>query len=499
MKAHYSNLPNTPSDSRNDLPFKDQISSNPDCEDQCVIRAPKTLIGAWIGSLWALVLHHVLSIGVTILVLTYVDGHHFNVAQRSPPVHTARGTYKAPFNPLQSDVTTALSSAIVVLKCALMAWVTPLIWRVAIFLMERRGLARRDLKVLLRYGVLTPGVYRKDFSTLVIGPLLITCMVANFSSPILTGSISWVPSNQLAHNLPMPIRTLGFNHIEAGIYKALPTRYRNSSSVRGGYVTEGAGRVAIGWGRNKDTGVLKRVSPAVDSLAINSTVENVTLPYFQVHSIRWIKTIDDIIPHIRAGALNYSNSGPTTIDRTPYGSVLLFPSLKIKQKWSNDSLGSTIVRDTRLLALHYGSGEAEDFTSITQDLPLGTYTLSSTNGDSHYAFAWVTFSAGAGHEARRSNATLRSTNLDDPLAPVVKANGEESALAPQTLRQLFSYDSAQARALVRDYALREHDVRERNLNRFMAHIGVQFNLIPIPVMVDGVVDENGAPIGVTLI
>ncbi|KAF8678656.1 hypothetical protein RHS04_05208 [Rhizoctonia solani] len=102
-------------------------------------------------------------------------------------------------------------------------------------------------------------------------------------------------------------------------------------------------------------------------------------------------------------------------------------------------------------------------------------------------------------EARRANATLRSTNLDDALAPVVKANGEESALAPQTLRQLFSYDSAQARALVRDYGLREHDVRERNLNRFMAHIGVQFNLIPIPVMVDGVVDENGAPIGVTLI
>ncbi|KAG8680314.1 hypothetical protein FRC08_016390, partial [Ceratobasidium sp. 394] len=102
-------------------------------------------------------------------------------------------------------------------------------------------------------------------------------------------------------------------------------------------------------------------------------------------------------------------------------------------------------------------------------------------------------------EARRSNATLRSTNLDDPLAPVVKTNGEESALAPETLRQLFSYDSAQARALVRDYGLREHDVRERNLNRFMAHIGVQFNLIPIPVMVDGVVDENGAPIGVTLI
>lgn len=47
-------------------------------------------------------------------------------------------------------------------------------------------------------------------------------------------------------------------------------------------------------------------------------------------------------------------------------------------------------------------------------------------------------------EARRSNATLRSTNLDDPLAPVVKANGEESALAPQTLRQLFSYDSKRA-------------------------------------------------------
>jgi hypothetical protein len=52
---------------------------------------------------------------------------------------------------------------------------------------------------------------------------------------------------------------------------------------------------------------------------------------------------------------------------------------------------------------------------------------------------------------------------------------------------LIFFLGAQARALVRDYGLREHDVRERNLNRFMAHVGVQFNLIPIPVMVDGVV------------
>jgi hypothetical protein len=75
--------------------------------------------------------------------------------------------------------------------------------------------------------------------------------------------------------------------------------------------------------------------------------------------------------------------------------------------------------------------------------PIFCSRTATSLGTRAYYFVPVTEFLAFHSEARRSNATLRSTNLDDPLAPVVKANGEESALAPQTLRQLFSYDSTQ--------------------------------------------------------
>jgi hypothetical protein len=43
--------------------------------------------------------------------------------------------------------------------------------------------------------------------------------------------------------------------------------------------------------------------------------------------------------------------------------------------------------------------------------------------------------------ARRSNATLPVSDLDEPLQVVLKANGEKSELFPTNLRSLFSYDS----------------------------------------------------------
>jgi len=43
-------------------------------------------------------------------------------------------------------------------------------------------------------------------------------------------------------------------------------------------------------------------------------------------------------------------------------------------------------------------------------------------------------------EARRANAVLRASNLDDTLTAVVKMDGTKSELFPDTLRTLFGYD-----------------------------------------------------------
>jgi hypothetical protein len=92
-------------------------------------------------------------------------------------------------------------------------------------------------------------------------------------------------------------------------------------------------------------------------------------------------------------------------------------------------------------------------------------------------------------EARAKNAGIHAMDRDEPLAPVVKADGTRSEFFPADMRTLRSYDcelyqcyffSISDRAshlvelvgaLVRDYGLPEDVTAEVNLNRFMKHIG----------------------------
>jgi len=85
-------------------------------------------------------------------------------------------------------------------------------------------------------------------------------------------------------------------------------------------------------------------------------------------------------------------------------------------------------------------------------------------------------------EARRKNNALRAHNLDERLAVVFRPDGTESKYYPATMRVLFEYDAEQARALIEDYGLPVDAQREKNLNRFIAHVGVMFNVVQVPVV-----------------
>ena len=79
-------------------------------------------------------------------------------------------------------------------------------------------------------------------------------------------------------------------------------------------------------------------------------------------------------------------------------------------------------------------------------------------------------------EARRKNNALRAHNLDERLAVVFRPDGTESKYYPATMRVLFEYDAEKARALVDDYGLPVDAQREKNLNRFIAHVGKSYTL-----------------------
>ncbi|THH20208.1 hypothetical protein EUX98_g8625 [Antrodiella citrinella] len=88
-------------------------------------------------------------------------------------------------------------------------------------------------------------------------------------------------------------------------------------------------------------------------------------------------------------------------------------------------------------------------------------------------------------EARRTNSNLRTDDLNDSLAIVLKPDGTRSDVYPANLTALFAYTPALLRTLLKDHGLVEHQLREKNLNKFMAHIGITFQIVPVSAT-----DEN---------
>ncbi|KAL5639367.1 hypothetical protein ACGC1H_006768 [Rhizoctonia solani] len=396
MDARYSKVSNT-SIEPNSIPSSDAKGSH---KIKSTIVTSKNL-KTWIGTVLPLVIHCIFSVGITLFVVCYIKDRPFNTTDHIASVQTIEERLPVPFSLTQSDVVTILSALIVIQKWSLTAWVAPLCWRVVILLMERHGLHRRDLRALVKYRLLTPWTYLKSFPTFLIGTLLIASLVANLVSPILTGSIAWSPRNIPIHNLPTsPIRFQALDETGSGpgVNVDWPVYiYSASEALRERLTQEALSLVGIAWQRDKDKGVFKRVSQLVEALPINSTIENLILPYFVTHSIEWIKNENDIPAYVKD--INPRKSMYESLRRSPninaelyHGTALLVPDLSNPTNWSSSTLVPRAIEEKRLLIYWLGHSRS----NITQGLPLGTYIYTEELAQVQFALAWVTYSAGVG-------------------------------------------------------------------------------------------------------
>ncbi|CAE6460271.1 unnamed protein product [Rhizoctonia solani] len=405
----------------------------------------------WLGMLFIntrfLVLHVTMTACVTCFMLLYVDGNYFNLSNRRPMVLLAGGTSVPSTRSLllQSDVVTILSSAIILLRLALGAWSTALCWRSALFLMERRGLSRSSLRWLIGAGVLTPPLYARDIMTFLTGVTLLVTLAANFISPLLTGSISWVPSNQPAVFIP---ESAGVK-VSIVEFREFWTDYLNLPKMREQVVQMSAGAINTAWGRNTDKDVLKRAVSFATGLELNSTITNVTLPHFVVHSLDWIKDpYETLTPDQRNFTLTVNKMaslGPTRSFQWTVGDAMLVPTTN----WTSiPNPSPAMVEETRLL-LFYHSWLRSNFTST--DGQSGLFlsdTLPSEMGvvreDGRlYSLAQVTFSAGV---SRCNNCRLSGpSTVQNDTALALQADSltnEALALAPQVAGALVIANSS---------------------------------------------------------
>ncbi|CAE6445893.1 unnamed protein product [Rhizoctonia solani] len=334
------------------------------------------------------------------IVLHYMNNHPFNTTDHRPFVQAVGTELLTPFSLTQSDIVTLLSTLIMVQKWALMWWAAPLCWPIAILLMERRGLHRRDLNALIKYRIITPSTYIASLPTFIVGTLLLASLAANLSSPLLAGSIAWSPQNTPIHRLSTnTIQFLAAQDASGSVVLGpFFDLYMKSQTWRQELAQRGGSLVGIAWQRGPEKGIFKRVSNFVEPLAINSTIETVILPYFATHSIEWIRKESDLPVFVRnlqpEHAMNKSLELSPVGIATPYiGSALLIPDLSNPANWSSDQWVPQTIQEKRLLIYSIGTLDA---TTATQGLPSDIHVHIDQVTKELWAFAWVTFSAGVG-------------------------------------------------------------------------------------------------------
>ncbi|KAG8739648.1 hypothetical protein FRC10_005350 [Ceratobasidium sp. 414] len=291
------------------------------------------------GMLWPLVLHCVASIGIACAVVYGANNHDFDTKGKSISVSFA-DAIKMHYSPSQSDVTTILSASITVLRTIAAAWSGPLCWRSAFLLLEKSGLERRDLKLLANIGPLT---LLKCFirpPLFYVSLLFLGTLPAQYAGPILTGSISWIPSTRSAGSVAeaaLRVSTVSNSDLWDG--------YSNYTPRRRYISLQAAGYVNTAWGRNFELGVLKRVIPSADDIPVGSIIANVTLPYFSVTSLEWIKKPAQALA---ASQLDTYDSVPANLSTFGSDNPLLSGSgalaLIQDSPWSEDSVTTEALR-----------------------------------------------------------------------------------------------------------------------------------------------------------
>jgi hypothetical protein len=231
------------------------------------------------GACWPLILYFFLTFTIAASVF-FVDQKNFGLASQEPS-----DSQPAPLKVLQSYVTTLLSLSLTMLRFMGALSVGTITWRCIYFLMgKEEGIPLKDIKWILGFGLPTRSQRTQRPAVFLVAAILLTAFPSQFSSPILTGSISWVPSTYLVQGLERV----------TGIPSATPgdawKDYRTHTAIVNVVAQQAAGLASAAWGNpdNSTVGTMVRVLPTI-RLPDGAELASVLTPYFKIDSVEWVQ------------------------------------------------------------------------------------------------------------------------------------------------------------------------------------------------------------------
>ncbi|KAG8815217.1 hypothetical protein FRC17_000829 [Serendipita sp. 399] len=225
----------------------------------------------------------------------------------------------------QSDVTTLVSLASTLTRFLGSICCGITCWRAAYILLEREGLTLADLDGLVSFPFLRPwpwSAYR-----ILISFIALLFLSSELYSPILNGSVSWKTAMSPASSrgaLTILRDTKGLRYVsptttdakERLVYQAVAYMSMASGS-RGSSQNESP---------NSELWAIER---GTSDLPVNSTLANITIPFFAIDSFEWVtdpeNTLDATVLNAMHNVLNYTYPFNPLLTSTA-GYVALLPN-----------------------------------------------------------------------------------------------------------------------------------------------------------------------------
>ncbi|KAJ1303700.1 hypothetical protein OPQ81_008125 [Rhizoctonia solani] len=319
--------------------------------------------------------------------------------------------------------------------------------------MSKRGLPRQELKSILGLGALRPNSSWGHYDKTLIGVTLLFNLIASSVAPLLTGSVSWLPSSRLYPLEPnAPQVDIPYFNRSSPLW----TAYNRDVIFRRSILQMALGHSTQAWGREIDKDILKRSIPSTNGLQIGSRLTEVTLPYFSVNSIEWLEALPDnsTALDLLNKLISSVNSGP--MENGDFRVIQGYVGLMPKARWPNSTTRPfplpDIIQETQLAVFNLGLVKQTPMFFADSSYP----TLYSTK-ISQYGFALVNYTAGI---ARCSNCNISSPSTVQSekkfLSPEKDPMTREAMwLAPAVLSTLVTMNSSipfPANCSLNDYA-----------------------------------------------
>ena len=264
--------------------------------------------------------HFVLTVVVATVCLGYLDGRTFNANSRRPQYREVDGSlsYATSYAPLQSDITTAVSLAASATRVAGGWWATGYIWRCIFVAMERGGISAKGVSQAISSSLPVLRHSTRKSNMAIIYITLFATFAIDYFSAALTGSFIWetgdtqipgkIPLSGITDGTRVKVRSMSYAEIENPVFSSMSqmmTMTSASASIAWGTQAQSNSILNI----TEPSTTFRRVINGAQYISINSTLANVTMPYFALNAFEWVREPYKVLTDKQLSLLNQNASG----------------------------------------------------------------------------------------------------------------------------------------------------------------------------------------------